>query len=92
MDLTKLSKTELLEKCGELGIIKCKSKNIGELIDLINLKTQAKKQVKLIIQDNDIIDADNNDNDKDNSTNINENIEDELILNLEKIKRILDKK
>ena len=94
MDLTKLSKTELLEKCGELGIIKCKSKNIGELIDLINLKTQAKKQVKLIIQDNDIIDADNNDiidadnndNDKDNSTNINENIEDELILNLEKIK------
>ena len=76
MDLTKLSKTELLEKCGELGIIKCKSKNIGELIDLINLKTQAKKQVKLIIQDND----------KDNSTNINENIEDELILNLEKIK------
>ena len=86
MDLTKLSKTELLEKCAELGIIKCKSKNIGELIDLINLKTQAKKQVKLIIQDNDIIDADNNDNDKDNSTNINENIEDELILNLEKIK------
>ena len=86
MDLTKLSKTELLEKCAELGIIKCKSKNIGELIDLINLKIQAKKQVKLIIQDNDIIDADNNDNDKDNSTNINENIEDELILNLEKIK------
>ena len=47
MDLTKLSKTELLEKCAELGIIKWKSKNIGELIDLINLKTQAKKQVKI---------------------------------------------
>ena len=36
MDLTKLSKTELLEKCEELGIKKCKSKNKGELIELIN--------------------------------------------------------
>jgi len=37
MDLTKLTKTELLEKCEELGIKKCKSKNKGELIDLINV-------------------------------------------------------
>lgn len=36
MDLTKLSKTELLAKCEELGITKCKSKNKGELINLIN--------------------------------------------------------
>ena len=40
MELTKLSKTELLAKCEELGIKKCKSKNKGELIDLINTKTQ----------------------------------------------------
>jgi DNA (cytosine-5)-methyltransferase 1 len=40
MDLTKLSKKELLEKCEEDGIKKCKSKNKGELIDLIKVKTE----------------------------------------------------
>jgi hypothetical protein len=40
MDLTNLSKLELLKKCQELGYIKCKSKNKDELIDLINIKTQ----------------------------------------------------
>ena len=34
-DLTKLSKKELLEKCEELGITRCKSKNKGDLIELI---------------------------------------------------------
>jgi hypothetical protein len=34
MDLTKLSKTELLLKCQENGIKKCKSKNKEELIAL----------------------------------------------------------
>jgi hypothetical protein len=48
INLTKLSKTELLAKCQELGITKCKSKNKGELIDLINLKTTPKKKVELI--------------------------------------------
>jgi len=43
MDLTKLSKPKLLAKCEELGITKCKSKNINELIDLINVKIQSKK-------------------------------------------------
>ena len=46
MDLTKLSKTELLEKCEELGIKKCKSKKKDELIDLITIKTQPKEEVK----------------------------------------------
>lgn len=36
MDLTKLSKTELLVKCEKLGITKCKSKNKNILIDIIN--------------------------------------------------------
>ena len=36
MNLTKLSKNELLVKCEELGIKKCKSKNKSELIQLIN--------------------------------------------------------
>ena len=37
MDLIKLSKKELLSKCEELGMTKCKSKNKGELIEFINL-------------------------------------------------------
>jgi site-specific DNA-methyltransferase (adenine-specific) len=40
MDLTKLSKPELLAKCEELGITKCKSKNKNELIEVINSKKQ----------------------------------------------------
>jgi hypothetical protein len=46
MDLTKLSKIELLVKCQENGIKKCKStkyKNKEKLIDLININTQTKK-------------------------------------------------
>ena len=53
MELTKLSNTELLAKCEELGINKCKSKNKGELIDLINSKIQTKKKVELIIKEDD---------------------------------------
>jgi DNA (cytosine-5)-methyltransferase 1 len=58
MDLDKLTKTELLLKCEELGIIKCKSKNKGELIQLINetelSKHKSKKTlVEFIIEDND---------------------------------------
>jgi DNA (cytosine-5)-methyltransferase 1 len=60
MDLTKLSKQELLVKCEELGITKCKSKNKGDLIDLINSKMQPKKKVELIIEDDDIIEVVNN--------------------------------
>jgi hypothetical protein len=40
MELTKLSKPNLLEKCQELGIKKCKSKSKSQLIDLIKSKTQ----------------------------------------------------
>ena len=51
MDISKMSKLELLEKCKELGIKKCSSKNKGELIDLINSKTHTKKNVETIIED-----------------------------------------
>ena len=37
MDISKMSKLELMEKCKELGITKCSSKNKGELIGLINI-------------------------------------------------------
>jgi DNA (cytosine-5)-methyltransferase 1 len=52
MDLTKLSKNELLVKCEELGITKCKSKNKTDLLKLINGKSK-KPQIKFIIEDND---------------------------------------
>ena len=50
MELTKLLKQELLEKCEKLGISKCKSKNKNELIQLINSKqTISFEQPKIII-------------------------------------------
>jgi DNA adenine methylase len=54
MDLTKSSKAELLIKCEELGITKCKSKNKQELINLIEEKTSTTKKKKpFIIEDDD---------------------------------------
>ena len=52
-DISKLSKTELLAKCEELGIQKCKSKNKNELIELIELINNYKTPTKgkLIIED-----------------------------------------
>jgi len=68
MNLTKLSKSELLAKCEELGITKCKSKNKSELIEIISKKITTKP--KLIIEDDDddndvfnnVIQFDNNEN------------------------------
>jgi len=51
MNLSKLSKPELLAKCQELGLTKCKSKNKCELIKLINSKKQI--QIEFIIEDDD---------------------------------------
>jgi adenine-specific DNA-methyltransferase len=67
MDLTKLLKTELLEKCKELKIIGCSSKNKSELIKLINSKKEPiNNEMKEKVIDN-----------TDNSTNeivINKNV------------------
>jgi len=38
MNISKMSKLELLEKCKKLGIINCSSKNKSQLIELIQLK------------------------------------------------------
>jgi len=43
MDLMKLSKRELLAKCEELGIVKCKSKNKQALVELIISKSKDKQ-------------------------------------------------
>ena len=57
MELSKMSKQELLIKCEELGITKCKSKNKNELIELIN-KQHVIKKPSFIIEDDDEDDDD----------------------------------
>ena len=69
MDLTKLSKTELLVRCEELGIKKCKSKNKGELIELINQKQTTTQTIPL--KKIDFIIEDDNSNDNNLSTPLN---------------------
>jgi hypothetical protein len=59
MELTKLSKLELLAKCQDLGFTKYKTKNKCELIDLINSKNTQPKKVYLIIEDEDEDEDDN---------------------------------
>ena len=51
MDLTKLSKSELLVKCEELGFTKCKSKNKEELIILINGKNSQSKTNIIFVEE-----------------------------------------
>lgn len=58
LELTKKTKSELLLKCEELGILKCKSKNKNELIQLIlninknsKIEKKDKKKIKLVLED-----------------------------------------
>jgi DNA (cytosine-5)-methyltransferase 1 len=46
MDISKMSKLELLEKCKDLGITKCSSKNKSQLIELINDKNKVVEEPK----------------------------------------------
>ena len=94
MDLTKLSKVDLLVKCEELGITRCKSKNKCELINLINAKTQPNKKIELIIED----DAEENNNnniiallkDDDKTTNnvITSKLDDNTVFKDDKILKV----
>ena len=78
MDISKMSKIDLLEKCKELGITKCSSKNKPQLIELINskkqipyckLKTEVEETNNIIRNSQNIISTDNTtDNTNDNST------------------------
>ena len=61
MNLNNLSHKELLQKCCELGITKCKSKTKTKLIELIQSKTISSKQyIEFIIEDKDIEIIDDN--------------------------------
>jgi site-specific DNA-methyltransferase (adenine-specific) len=79
IDLNKLSKTELMAKCEELGITKYKSKNKGKLINLINKKQDAnivkseKNKKEFVIKDKD-------NNDKSSNKEQNKEVADDKII------------
>jgi len=54
IDISKMSKLELLEKCKELGITKCSSKNKSQLIELINGKNKVVEEPKIILSNEEI--------------------------------------
>jgi hypothetical protein len=56
MDISKMSKIDLLEKCKELGITKCSSKNKPQLIELINSKNKTStEEYKNVLISEDVI-------------------------------------
>lgn len=55
MYISKMSKLELLEKCKELGITKCSSKNKSQLIELINGKNKVVEEPKIILSNEEIL-------------------------------------
>ena len=54
MDISKMSKLELLEKCKELGIKKSNSKNKSQLIELINGKNKIIEEPKINLSNEEI--------------------------------------
>ena len=61
-DISKMNKLELLERCKELSITKCSSKNKSQLIELINSKQEANNTYQ---PQNIIISNETNDTDSD---------------------------
>jgi len=55
IDISKMSKLELLEKCTELGITKCSPKNKSQLIELINGKNKVVEEPKTILSNEEIL-------------------------------------
>lgn len=92
MNLSKLTKLELLVKCEENGITKCKSKTKDELITLLQGKCSEKKKVELIIVDDDegeVLLSNNNNNNNIKEQNISYS---DLSVNLTKNIDSLEKK
>lgn len=87
MDLTKLSKKELLEKCYEIGITKCKSKNKSDLIQIINDKKENNNnEINFKTEEPEVLSKNNNDNIQDIKNYSN------LSINLTKIINLNEKK
>ncbi len=55
MNTSKMSKLELLEKCKDLGITKCSSKNKSQLIELIDEKNKLVQQPTSNLSNNEIL-------------------------------------
>ena len=55
MNTSKMSKLELLEKCKDLGITKCSSKNKSQLIELINEKNKLVEQPTTNLSNDEIL-------------------------------------
>jgi adenine-specific DNA methylase len=55
MNISKMSKIDLLEKCKELGITKCSSKNKSQLIELINSKRNNTDENKNVLENLNVI-------------------------------------
>ena len=55
MDLTKLTKISLLEKCAELNILRCKSKTKEQLIQLINGKVNNESVINESVKNESVI-------------------------------------
>ncbi len=49
VDISKMSKTELLERCKELGITKCASKTKAEIKELIENKVESNKKMSTVL-------------------------------------------
>ena len=70
LELSSLSKKELLNKCSELGIIKCSSKNKLELIQLINNKNIENQNIENQNIENQNIENQNTEQPINNSNNL----------------------
>ena len=64
LDLSKLTKSELLIKCDEIGLTKVKSKTKPELIALLSAKNIAINDEKIVIED--ALDSDSDESEDDN--------------------------
>ena len=68
MNTSKMSKSELLEKCKDLGITKCSSKNKSQLIELINEKNKLVEQPTTNLSNDEILPQNTLINDVDTKT------------------------
>jgi site-specific DNA-methyltransferase (adenine-specific) len=84
-DITKLSKSELLEKCKEIGITKCKSKSKSELIILLENPPAKKQMIELIIEEEENEKKEEKEKDNTDET-INKIYNEDCILGMKKIK------
>ena len=81
LDLTKLTKSELLIKCDEIGLTKVKSKTKPELIALLSAKNIVINDEKPIIED--ALDSDSDESEEDSHLDDNVIIENDITIDVE---------